>query len=174
MEQFDCDGATLDDSLYTGMTIPPIDEKTIECNITRFAAWLNKLAEQVNYLSCLYLDMKAIVKENRERIICLESKVENIEEAIQEIQNKIEQIENLIEQILGGSGDINQAINLLNGRIDFLYSLLPIPYGLISAKGWKFAMGNINVMSANSGTPSVDGPGIFTAGVIENNDLYFN
>lgn len=174
MEQFDCDGATLDDSLYTGATIPPIDEKTIECNLTRFTAWLNKLAEQVNYLSCLYLDMKKIVQENRERIICLESRVDNLEEIIKEIQAKIEQIENLLEQILGGSGDFNEAINLLNSRIDFLYDLLPIPYGLIPAKGWKFAMGNISVMSANGGTPSVDGPGIFTAGVIENNDLYFN
>ena len=174
MEQFDCDGATLDDSLYTGVTIPPIDEKTIECNLTRFTAWLNKLAEQVNYLSCLYLDMKKIVQENRERIICLESRVDNLEEIIKEIQAKIEQIENLLEQILGGSGDFNEAINLLNSRIDFLYDLLPIPYGLIPAKGWKFAMGNISVMSANGGTPSVDGPGIFTAGVIENNDIYFN
>ena len=174
MEQFDCDGATLDDSLYTGVTIPPIDEKTIECNLTRFTAWLNKLAEQVNYLSCLYLDMKKIVQENRERIICLESRVDNLEEVIKEIQAKIEQIENLLEQILGGSGDLNEAINLLNSRIDFLYDLLPIPYGLIPVKGWKFAMGNISVMSANGGTPSVDGPGIFTAGVIENNDLYFN
>ena len=174
MEQFDCDGATLDDSLYTGVTIPPIDEKTIECNLTRFTAWLNKLAEQVNYLSCLYLDMKKIVQENRERIICLESRVDNLEEIIKEIQAKIKQIENLLEQILGGSGDFNEAINLLNSRIDFLYDLLPIPYGLIPAKGWKFAMGNISVMSANGGTPSVDGPGIFTAGVIENNDLYFN
>lgn len=174
MEQFDCDGATLDDSLYTGMTIPPIDEKTIECNLARFTAWLNKLAEQVNYLSCLYLDMKKIVKENRERIICLEGRVDELEETINQIEERLTNLENLVNQLIGGSGDINQALNLLNGRIDFLYDLLPIPYGMIPGKGWKFAMGNISVMSANNGTPSIDGPGIFTAGVIENNDLYFN
>jgi hypothetical protein len=82
MERENCDCATLDDSLYTGDTIPPIDSKTIECNITRFAAWLNRLAEQVNYLSCLYLDMKKVVQENRERIICLEGRVDGLEQTI--------------------------------------------------------------------------------------------
>lgn len=174
MERENCDGATLDDSLYTGNTIPPIDSKTIECNITRFAAWLNRLAEQVNYLSCLYLDMKQVVQENRERIICLEGRVDGLEETINNIDQRLTNLENLVNQLIGGSGDITEALNLINGRIDFLYDLLPIPYGLLPGKGWKFAMGNINVMSANNGAPSVDGPGIFTAGVIENNDLYFN
>ena len=79
MDTLNCDGATLDDSLYTGRIIPPIDQKTIECNLTRFTEWLNNLAEQVNYLSCLYLDMKRVVQENRERIVCLEGKVEIID-----------------------------------------------------------------------------------------------
>lgn len=174
MDTLNCDGATLDDSLYTGKIIPPIDQKTIECNLTRFTEWLNNLAEQVNYLSCLYLDMKKIVQENRERIICLEGKVEVIENRLDLLDGRVTNIEGDLVEIHNDIQNINNALELIDSRIDFLYSLLPIPYGLIGAKGWKFAMGNINVMSANNGTPSIDGPGIFTSGVIENNDLYFN
>ena len=174
MDTLNCDGATMDDSLYTGYTVPPIDQKTIECNLTRFTEWLNKLAEQVNYLSCLYLDMKTIVQDNRHRIERLEYDLEQLENRVDEIDTRLTNLETIVNNLIGGSGDLNDAINLLNNRIDFLYDLLPIPYGLLPGKGWKFAMGNINIMSANSGTPSTSGPGIFTNDVIENNDLYFN
>lgn len=174
MDTYNCDGATLDDSLYTGQTIPPIDQKTIECNLTRFTEWLNKLAEQVNYLSCLYLDMKAVVQDNRSRIERLEYDLDQLEETVKAIEARLTTLENTVNTLISGSGDINDAINLLNNRIDFLYDLLPIPYGMLPGKGWKFAMGNINIMSANGGTPSTSGPGIFTNDAIEDNDLYFN
>lgn len=174
MDTYNCDGATMDDSLYTGQTIPPIDQKTIECNLTRFTEWLNKLAEQVNYLSCLYLDMKAVVQDNRHRIERLEYDIDQLEARIDDIDARLTNLETIVNNLIGGSGDLNDAINLLNSRIDFLYDLLPIPYGMLPGKGWKFAMGNINIMSANSGTPSTSGPGIFTNDAIENNDLYFN
>ena len=69
---------------------------------------------------------------------------------------------------------IEGLIEMVNGRVDLLYSWLPIPYGMIDPKGWKFAMGNINVMSDNNQTPSIDGAGIYTSGTIEDNDIYFN
>ena len=174
MDTINCDGATLGDSLYTGSTIPPLDQKTVECNLTRFVEWLNKLTEQVNYLSCLYLDMKAVVQENRQRIECLEGQLAELTERVNNIDTRLTALETLVNELINGSGDINSALNVINNKLDFLYDLLPIPYGMLPGKGWKFAMGNINVMSANNGTPSTSGPGIFTSDTIEDNDLYFN
>ena len=173
MDTINCDGATLDDSLYTGATIPPLDQKTVECNLTRFVEWLNKLAEQVNYLSCLYLDMKAVVQENRQRIECLEGQVAELTERIEDIETRLTALETLVNELISGSGDINSALNIINNKLDFLYDLLPIPYGMLPGKGWKFAMGNINVTSTTDAPTNVNGPGIYTSGAIEDNDVNF-
>ena len=151
------------DGLYTGDEIPYIDQKTIECNLTRFTAWLNRLVDQVNYLSCLYLDLKTMVLENRERIICLESRVDRLEERVTALEERV----TTIEEALG-------LIDAIAENVSRLYSYLPTSITNIDNYGWKFGMGNINVMSANSGTPAINGPGIFTSAAIENNDIYFN
>lgn len=187
---------------YTGEEIPPIDQKTIECNLTRFVAWLDRLVDQVNYLSCLYLDLKTVVLENRQRIECLEERVDTLESDVSGLKTRVTNLETRmgtaetrINNILGDIDTINNQITTINsniialdnrvsavetsltttiGRVDKLYSYLPASTSTIDARSWKFGMGNINVMSANSGTPAITGPGIFTSDAIENNDLYFN
>lgn len=174
MDTLNCEGSTLDESLYTGYNVPALDQKTVECNLTRFTEWLNKLAEQVNFISCLYLDMKQVVQDDHSRIERLEYDLRELESRVDAIDDRLSEVERIISELIGGSGDINSALQILNNKLDFLYDLLPVPYGMLPTKGWKFAMGNINVMSANNGTASVDGPGIFTSNAIENNDIYFN
>ena len=169
------------DGLYTGDEIPYIDQKTIECNLTRFTAWLNRLVDQVNYLSCLYLDLKAMVLENRQRIECLESRVDRLEERVSSLEERVRTIEEAlglidarVTNLIDSLGDVINNISQVAENVSRLYSYLPTSITNIDNYGWKFGMGNINVMSANSGTPAISGPGIFTSAAIENNDIYFN
>lgn len=169
------------DGLYTGDEIPYIDQKTIECNLTRFTAWLNRLVDQVNYLSCLYLDLKAMVLENRQRIECLESRVDGLEERVSSLEERVRTIEEAlglidtrVTNLIDSVGDVINNISQVAENVSRLYSYLPTSITNIDNYGWKFGMGNINVMSANSGTPAISGPGIFTSAAIENNDIYFN
>lgn len=169
------------DGLYTGDEIPYIDQKTIECNLTRFTAWLNRLVDQVNYLSCLYLDLKAMVLENRQRIECLESRVDRLEERVSSLEERVRTIEEAlglidarVTNLIDSVGDVINNISQVAENVSRLYSYLPTSITNIDNYGWKFGMGNINVMSANSGTPAISGPGIFTSAAIENNDIYFN
>ena len=171
----------LEEGGYTGDEIPAIDQKTIECNLTRFAEWLNRLVDQVNYLSCLYLDLKDIVLDNRHRIECLEGRVDTLETTVADHETRISDLERRMglaeTAITNLSGDVNNLVNNLStavSRVNKLYSYLPVSTEVLDQRGWKFGMGNINVMSANNGTPAITGPGIFTSDAIENNDLYFN
>lgn len=166
---------------YTGEEIPPIDQKTIECNLTRFTAWLNRLVDQVNYLSCLYLELRDVVLENRRRIECLEERMDAVEGRVTALETRVGNIETrlgLIETRLGNVlsdiDNINNTIAQYSSTVSKLYSYLPAPISVIDDRSWKFGMGNINVMSANNGTAATTGPGIFTSDAIENNDLYFN
>ena len=171
----------LQEGSYTGEEIPPIDQKTIECNLTRFAEWLNRLVDQVNYLSCLYLNLKALVLDNKQRIDCLEERVSTLETTVADHEVRITDLERRMglaeTRITNNTNAINQLTNNISGavsNINKLYSYLPVSTDILDQRGWKFGMGNINVMSANSGTPAITGPGIFTSNAIENNDLYFN
>ena len=171
----------LEEGGYTGDEIPYIDQKTIECNLTRFADWLNRLVDQINYLSCLYLDLKEVVLENRHRIECLETRVDELERTVANHETRISDLERrmgIVETRIGSMGDtINQLVNNISAAtslVNKLYSYLPVSTDILDQRAWKFGMGNINVMSANSGTPAITGPGIFTSDSIENNDLYFN
>lgn len=171
----------LEEGSYTGDEIPYIDQKTIECNLTRFADWLNRLVDQVNYLSCLYLDLKEVVLENRHRIECLEARVDELEETVADHETRISNLETRmgtaetnINNLTTALGDVINNIATTTSRVNKLYSYLPVSTDILDQRAWKFGMGNINVMSANSGTPAITGPGIFTSNSIENNDLYFN
>jgi uncharacterized coiled-coil protein SlyX len=171
----------LEEGSYTGDEIPYIDQKTIECNLTRFADWLNRLVDQVNYLSCLYLDLKEVVLENRHRIECLESRVDELERTVANHETRIGNLETRmgtaetnINNLTTALGDVINNVATATSRINKLYSYLPVSTDILDQRAWKFGMGNINVMSANNGTPAITGPGIFTSNSIENNDLYFN
>lgn len=152
--------------------LPHIDQNVIECDLRAFTRWLNSLVDNVNWLSKAYLEMKDKVDDHEQRIKCLEERVDSLEERMDHMEECCEEVRDWIAHY--DISAIEQAINMVNGRVDNLYRWLPIPYGLIDGKGWKFAMGNISVMSDNNETPSIDGAGIYTSGQIENNDLYFN
>lgn len=154
--------------------IPPISQETIECDLRAFTIWLNNLAERVNYVAHVYGDLKDQVEQNTYDINALKNRMTSAENNITNLDGRVTTLEQEIAELIGGGGTITELINLLNGRVDQLYGWLPVPYGTIDGRGWKFAMGNISVMSANNGTASISGPGIFTAGDIENNDIYFN
>ena len=152
--------------------ISHIDQRTIECDLRALTLKLNDMIDAINWLTTVYGELKDKTNDHEQRILCLEEKVANLETRVGTLEACCEEVREWIAQF--SLDAINQAINMVNGRVDTLYSWLPIPYGLIDGKGWKFAMGNISVMSDNNSTPSIDGAGIFTAGQIEDNDLYFN
>ena len=152
--------------------IQPINQQTIECDLRTFTLWLNKVVDQVNYLTNVYDDLKVKVESNTNRICELETRMDRVEERVTRLEECCEEV----KAVLGDLTNINQALNMINGRIDFLYDLLPVPYGMLPAKGWKFSMGNINIMTGNGETAPTDtsGYGVFTSGDVEDEDLYFN
>lgn len=152
--------------------LPHIDQRTIECDLRKFTRWLNDLVDRINWLTNIYVELKTQVDKNKEDIRLIKQRVTNLETRVDNLESRVTNIENALANI--DLDTINNLIGMVNGRIDLLYSWLPIPYGMIDPKGWKFAMGNINVMSNNDGTPSVDGAGVFTSNTIEDNDIYFN
>jgi hypothetical protein len=153
------------------LEIPHIDQNTIECDLRAFTRWLNALADQVNWLSNAYVDLDARVKKNTEDIRKLKIQVNNLEERVNNIDARLTHLEEIVAAL--DLETLEGLIAMVNGRVDLLYSWLPIPYGMIDPKGWKFAMGTINVTSTTDAPTNVDGPGIYTSGAIEDNDINF-
>lgn len=151
--------------------LPHIDQNTIECDLRAFTRWLNALVDQVNWLTKIYLQLKAQVDINTEDIRQLKVRVTNVENRLTALENRVTNLENIVNNL--DLDTIEGLISMVNGRVDLLYSWLPIPYGMIDAKGWKFAMGNISVMSTTDEPSDTDGPGIYTSGSVENNDINF-
>lgn len=153
------------------LEIPHIDQNTIECDLRAFTRWLNALADQVNWLAKTYVELKAQVEQNTEDIRQLKIRVTNLENRMTALENRVTNLENIVNNL--DLDTIEGLIAMVNGRVDLLYSWLPIPYGMIDGKGWKFAMGNISVMSTTDAPTTVDGPGIYTSGAVEDNDINF-
>lgn len=151
--------------------MPHIDQNTIECDLRAFTRWLNSLVDQINWLTKVYVELKAQVDENTENIRKLKVQVNNLEERVDNIDARLTNLEEIVSNI--DTDAINNLIDMVNGRVDLLYSWLPVPYGMIPSYGWKFAMGTINVTSTTDAPTSVDGPGIYTSGAIEDNDVNF-
>lgn len=153
------------------LEIPHIDQNTIECDLRAFTRWLNALADQLNWLSKTYVELKAQVDKNTEDIRKLKIQVNNLEERVNNIDARLTHLEEVVAAL--DLETLEELIAMVNGRVDLLYSWLPIPYGMIDPKGWKFAMGTINVTSTTDAPTNVDGPGIYTSGAIEDNDINF-
>lgn len=153
------------------LEIPHIDQNTIECDLRAFTRWLNALADQVNWLAKTYVELKAQVEQNTEDIRQLKIRVTNLENRMTALENRVTNLEEIVNNL--DLDTIEGLIAMVNGRVDLLYSWLPIPYGMIDGKGWKFAMGNISVMSTTDAPTTVDGPGIYTSGAVEDNDVNF-
>lgn len=151
--------------------IPNIDQNTIECDLRAFTRWLNTLADQVNWITKIYLELKAKVDENTEDIRLLKNRVSDVEDRVTSLETRTTNLENIVDNL--DLDAIEGLIAMVNGRVDTLYGWLPIPYGMIDGKGWKFAMGNINIMSTTDAPTTVDGPGVYTSGSVEDNDINF-
>lgn len=156
----------------TNTEIPHINQTTIECDLSAFTRWLNQLADQTNYLTSVYSALKKQVDENTEDIRLLKVRVSELELWVGDIDSRLTILEQKVEDL--DLDTIEELINMVNGRVDMLYGWLPIPYGMIDPKGWKFAMGNISVMSNQTSPANTDGPGIYTSGNVEDNDVTFN
>ena len=151
--------------------IPHIDQRTIECDLSAFTRWLNALADQVNWLTNVYLELKEQVDINTEDIRKLKIRVTNLETRMDNLENRVTNLEEIVNNL--DLDAIQQLIDMVNSRIDLLYSWLPVPYGMIPSLGWKFAMGNINATSTTDAPTNINGPGIYTSGAIEDNDINF-
>ena len=151
--------------------LPHIDQNTIECDLRSFTRWLNAMADQVNWLTKIYLELKAKVDENTEDIRLLKVAVGEDTGEISSLIDRVTALETTVSHL--DLETITGLITMVNGRVDLLYSWLPIPYGMIDARGWKFAMGNINVMSTLDAPTDTTGPGIYTSNSVENNDINF-
>lgn len=151
--------------------LPHIDQNTIECDLRAFTRWLNALVDQVNWLTKIYVDLKKQVDINTEDIRQLKVRVTNLEERMDNIEERVTNLEEIVQDL--DLDVIEGLINTVNGRVDMLYSWLPVPYGTIDGRGWKFAMGNISVMSTQDSPSDVTGPGIYTSGAVEDNDVNF-
>ena len=151
--------------------LPHIDQNTIECDLRAFTRWLNSLVDQINWLTKIYLQLKAQVETNTEDIRLLKIRMTNAETEINNLKQRVTNLENIVNAL--DLDTINQLIEMVNGRVDLLYSWLPVPYGMIDGLGWKFGMGNINVMSTTDDPTTTNGPGIYTSGVVEDNDINF-
>ena len=151
--------------------VPHIESRTIECDVPAFANWLNDIADKVNLHDLRIIKLSEEVAKLRDEVACLDEEVEDLKRRMDEQEacciSNTERIEYLEEQLSG----VNNIFQTLDDRIQWFYDKLPTGTGNIP-NDWMLALGNINVMSANGGTPSMN-TGIFTSMQIENNDVYF-
>lgn len=151
--------------------IPYINQNTIECDLRAFTRWLNTLVDQLNWLTKIYVDLKKQVDINTEDIRQLKIRVGDLEDRMTLVEGRVTHLEEIVNNL--DLDSIHNLIDMVNGRVDMLYSWLPVPYGTIDGHGWKFAMGNISVMSTQDSPSDVAGPGIYTSGSVEDNDVNF-
>lgn len=151
--------------------LPHIDQNTIECDLRAFTRWLNALVDQVNWLTSIYLGLKEQVDKNTEDIRLIKIDIGGDEGDIASLNTRVTALEETVAGL--DLSTISGLIEMVNGRVDLLYGWLPVPYGTIDGKGWKFAMGNINVMSTTDAPTDISGPGIYTSNAVENNDINF-
>lgn len=151
--------------------IPYINQDTIECDLRAFTRWLNALVDQLNWITKIYVDLKKQVDINTEDIRLLKIRMGDAEDEIYNLKQRVTNLEDIVNNL--DLDVIEGLINTVNGRVDTLYGWLPVPYGTIDGRGWKFAMGNISVMSTQDAPSDVTGPGIYTSGAVEDNDVNF-
>ena len=152
--------------------IESISSDKIECDIVYFTDWLNRLAELSNKNCQVNAEVVDKVNELNQRMECVEARLDAIDQDLTEIWNKINNHEERIKFLEEQLGGVNSIINEVNVRVDWIYNRLPGATGVIP-DDWRFAMGNINLTSANGGTPSML-CGIYTSMQLEDNDVYAN
>lgn len=172
--------------------LPHINSDTIECNIAEFTKWLNNLVDKVNEHEYRIIQLINAVQELQNAVLCLdealtaltervvsleewrptvELRLTQLQDMIDNLQQQINVINNQLTLLTNMVNDHENRINILEGDMAWWYSKLPRSKGSIP-ESFRIGFGNINVMSANGGTPSLS-IGIFTSGAIENDDVYF-
>lgn len=176
--------------IYTPLSYITTD--TIECNPAEFANWLNQMVDRVNEHEYRIIQLINAVQELQNAIICLEELYRELEQRVTELEEWRPTVELRLTQLQDLINSLQQQINVINDQIESLtnivnnhesrlvtieadmswwYSKLPRSKGSLPSD-FRIGFGNINVMSANSGTPSLN-IGLFTSSAIENNDVYF-
>lgn len=177
--------------IYTPLSY--INTDTIECNPAGLANWLNQMVDRVNEHEYRIIQLINAVQELQNAIICLEELYRELEQRVTELEDWRPTVELRLTQLQDLIDNLQQQVNVINDQITSLtnivnnhesrlvtmeadmswwYSKLPRSKGSLPSD-FRIGFGNINVMSANSGTPSLN-IGLFTSGGIENNDIYFN
>lgn len=176
--------------IYT--PLPYITSDTIECNPAAFAEWLNHLVDRVNEHEHRIIQLINAVQELQNAVICLDEALTALTERVVSLEEWRPTVELRLQQLQDLIDNLQQQINVINDQITALtnivndhesrlitleadmswwYSKLPRSKASLTS-AYKIAFGNINVMSANGGTPSLS-IGLFTSDGIENNDVYF-
>lgn len=151
------------------------------------------LESEVNIIKQDIVNINTEIENMDSRIVWLEQQFESVNGIFSELLSRIQWIYDHLPFALGNTppnwtfaggdrtvihtdianaGDIYQIVNLVDDKVNWYDTRLPRAKGSLPAD-FKMAFGNINVMSANGGTPSLN-IGIFTSGAIENDDVYFN
>ena len=172
--------------------LPDITTETIECNVAEFAKWLNALVGKVNEHEYRIIQLINAVQELQDAVLCLDEALTALTERVVLLEEWRPTVELRLTQLQDLVDSLQQQINVINDQIDALtnivnnhetrigvlegdmswwYSKLPRTKGSIPSD-FRIGFGNINVMSANGGTPSLN-IGIFTSSNIQNDDIYF-
>lgn len=152
-------------------TIQPINPNTIECDPVGFANWLNDLREVVNQQSRLIMNFSERLTKVEYDISCIFAEIAAIKLRLDTLEQCCEDVQQTLIDIQADINTLNNRVTNLEADMSWFIARLPATQAAVPA-GFKFGMGNINVMSANGGTPSLN-IGIFTSLVIEDNDIYF-
>ena len=152
-------------------TIQPINTNTIECDPVGFANWLNDLREVVNQQSRLIMNFSERLTKVEYDISCIFAEIAAIKLRLDTLEQCCEDVQQTLIDIQADINTLNNRVTNLEADMSWFIARLPATQAAVPA-GFKFGMGNINVMSANGGTPSLN-IGIFTSLVIEDNDIYF-
>ena len=172
--------------------LPPITTSTVECDPAGLTLWLNNLANRVNEHEFRIIQLINAVQELQNAVICLEELVEALTLRVESLEKWRPTVELRLTKLQDMINNLQKQINVINDKITALQKIVnnhEVRIGrLESDMAWynsrlprskasmpasyKLALGNINVMSANSGNASLN-VGIFTSAAIENNDIYF-
>lgn len=132
---------------YTCVPVPAISQIDVQCSVDHLTRWLNNLAEEHNNLCSTLAAMDETVDSLLSRVCLLEKRVDDIESDISDIRGGLTEINNKLTEIENKLAGYDIAISQIQSLFDTITELLPIPYGMISAGGYKIAIGNIDVLN---------------------------
>lgn len=134
--------------------IPFLDQKTFECSTDHTVRWLNRLAEEHNALCAHTANLTDSIEDILNRLCELERRVDELTERMDRMDERMDRLETRVERIEERLQGYDISIQAIQNLFDTLTELLPMPYGQISAMGYKLAIGNIDVLNGYNGDRS--------------------